>query len=565
MITKGISFCIFIISIFPFSIFLSKDKSYFYSWMERTPKQFVLGSTALALIFIGLSKLPKDKYPSFLSKILKEYFQSRYIILVSVIVIFLSSNLISLLIFEHIPHIQDSICQLFQAKIFLSGNLYTSPPVHKDFFRFLYIIDNNKWYSQYPPAHSFFLMLGLLFNVPWLINPIFGAISAIVLYKIGKEVYDLKTSNLSLLLFTASPFLIFMSSEYMNHASTMFFILLFVLYFIKMIKTVSPIPAFISGLSLGIALNIRPLEVVAIGFPFMVYLLFIFLRDKRFWKAFLSIALGFSLMLFVLLTYNYLTNGNPLLFGYNVYENKSNLFGFVEIPSEGLRHTPLKGFLNTLNNLYAINKYLFEWPIPSLTFIFIFFFLKNKRNQWDKIFIISSISLLIFYFFYYFPYMTFGPRFLYSSMPFLVLLTARGVLCIPEKMAEKSYICKESCEIAIMLIISISIIFMIVFSLPKLFNEYHGYFGVDKKLHESVEKNKIHNAVVFIDTSATNYSIGFQYNSPELDTDVIYARDLGRKNIELMNDFTSMSYYLYRKNEKTQRFELIPLSAGVTY
>ena len=565
MVLKFISLSIFAISILPISLFLSKDRSYFYPWMKEMPGQFIFGSILIILLFIIFTLIPKEKHPRFISKSINKLSESHYVLIIAVVIIFITTNIISFLIFEHIPHVQDSICQLFNAKIFLSGKLYASPPVHKEFFRFLYIIDDNKWYSQYPPVHSFLLMLGLLFQAPWLINPVLGILSAVVLYKISRNIYDLKNANLSLILFTFSPFFIFMSSEYMNHASTMFFILLFVWYFIKTIKAQSIPFSFISGVSLGIALNIRPLTAVSASLPFIFYFLYLLLNDKKFFKIVISFVFGFSLMLLLLLTYNYLTNGDPLLFGYNAYEKKSHLLGFVEVPSEGINHTPFKGFINTFNNLNAMNKYLFEWPIPSLSFVFLFFFFKVDKNKWDKLFIFSSLSLTAAYFFHYFPYLTFGPRFLYCSMPFLVLLTARGILCIPEVFSKKTLRSRESYEFSMLLILLICISFMLIFSFPKLLKEYKQYFNVDKSLFNYVKKNKVQNAVVFINTGDTPYSNGFQYNSPELDGDIIFVRNLGQKNIELMKEFPNRKYFIYYKNRNTQQFELKSLSRGATY
>ncbi len=111
-------------------------------------------------------------------------------VVVSALFVFIFTNLFSFFIFEHIPHINDEVGYLFQAKIFKTGQLYASSPCAKDFFNFTHIINNGKWYSQYPPGYPFLLLLGLVIQAPWLINPFLAAFSIILFYFLGKEIYD---------------------------------------------------------------------------------------------------------------------------------------------------------------------------------------------------------------------------------------------------------------------------------------------------------------------------------------------------------------------------------------
>ena len=142
---------------------------------------------------------------------------------------FVAANFISWKVFDHIPHVSDEIAQLFQAKIFAHGMLTAPLPPIIDFFRYHYdnMIFTTRWYSQYPPGHPFFLMLGLLAKVPWLINPLFASLSVILLYKNALLYYGEKEAKLSVILFCVSPFVLFMSASFMNHVSTLFFLLLF--------------------------------------------------------------------------------------------------------------------------------------------------------------------------------------------------------------------------------------------------------------------------------------------------------------------------------------------------
>ena len=290
--------------------------------------------------------------------------------------IFCSTTIIGWAVFEHIPHVQDSIAQFFQAKIFAGGSLTAAPPPVPDFFRYFYdniIITQNKWYSQYPPGHPFFLMFGVLLGAPWLINPLAAACSVILLYKIALQFYGQQEAKLSVLLFSCSPFVLFMSASFMNHATTLFCLLLFVYCLNKSHTTKRLVPSFLGGVALGIMFTIRPGDACAVGAVFVSVYIFSMIRKKSF-PPLLAFGFGLALMLCVMLLYNYATTGDPLLFGYEVRWGKAHSLGFSgNGVYRGRPHTPLQGLGQTVSNLAAFNQSLFEWPLPSLFWIIILF------------------------------------------------------------------------------------------------------------------------------------------------------------------------------------------------
>ena len=68
------------------------------------------------------------------------------------VLIFTATNLGSYFLFEHIPHVADSVDQVFHAKIFLLGKLTVPSPEPRELFDFTLMINNGRWYSQYPPG-----------------------------------------------------------------------------------------------------------------------------------------------------------------------------------------------------------------------------------------------------------------------------------------------------------------------------------------------------------------------------------------------------------------------------
>ena len=469
--------------------------------------------------------------------------RSAYFITLIFAITFTLTNLCSYFIFEHVPHVQDNIDQLFHAKIFLSGHLTVPSHEHKEFFDFTHNINNGKWYSEYPPGHTLMLMLGLILNAPWIINPFFGSVSVVLFYLIGKSLFDETTGRLASLLGGFSPFVIIMSSGFFSHNTSLFFTALFALFFFRTIRTSKFSDSLIAGLSLGICLNARILTAIGIGLPYAFYAVYLMLTKTRVYiLCFMVMLAGFLMMVGVLASFNYLTNGHPMLTGYEVLWGSDHNPGFGH-SAWGEPHTPKRGLIQNLNNLNALNKYLFEWCIPS-TFFVMLFFAGGRRTQWDYLLIASVFSLSFVYFFYWYQGWCFGPRFMYESTCPLILLTARGIIHTPDIIKKKFQpkLSEGDLRYFLSLIIGFCVCVALYVNVPTLIKLYSDdYWGVNTKVQKAVEREKISNAVVFVNSY---YGSVLALNSPQLDSKIIYVRDLGIKNKLMMDFYPERKYYL---------------------
>ena len=488
----------------------------------------------------------------------------RYCVGAAVVVSLLVTGLIAYFVLGHIPHVQDSIAQLFHAKIFQSGRFFAFPPPHKEFFDYINVLNYDKWYSQYPPGHIVMLALGLITGLPWLVGPILGALSLPLFFFLAKSVYqNSRTALLCCFLMLCSPFFLFMSSSYMNHTTTLFLSLLFLCCYSKIFSSVRPIFALGAGLALGGVLCVRPLTAAALGATFVFYLLFsCFFKKEIKLKSILIFFAAFAIMAVLLMLFNQITNGDPLVFG---YQKKYQTLGFLGKAQIGTAHTIKGGIANTSNNLIGLNQYLFEWPIPSLAFAIIFFMAPFKKNRWDWLFLSAALAVIGSYFFYYYQDLCFGPRFYYCIMPFAIIFSVRCFMGLPGWLEQKGFDRKKvKATLALLLICCFTYTFL--FSFPRLISKYSDdYWYATDKIHAEVQRQGIKNAVVFIDVwiprgvkspNLISYGSGFQFNTPNLTDDVIYAIDLKKKNIELMNYFSDREFYFCKIITPMAEFEL---------
>jgi 4-amino-4-deoxy-L-arabinose transferase-like glycosyltransferase len=136
------------------------------------------------------------------------------------LVFFAVTCALSGMLFSHVPHVADSQSQYIQSKIFTSGQIYITPHPLQKFFNTQAMASWGNYYSLYPPGHAILLAIGQLIGMPWVINPTLGALFTIAVYYLSRELTGPATARLAAILALLSPFIVFMSSEYMNHATS---------------------------------------------------------------------------------------------------------------------------------------------------------------------------------------------------------------------------------------------------------------------------------------------------------------------------------------------------------
>ncbi len=494
--------------------------------------------------------------------------------------VFVFTNLISFFIFEHIPHINDEIVYLFQAQTLASGKLYCPSPCGKEFFDFTHMINNGKWYGQYPPGYPLLLVFGLLLSAPWLVNPFFAALSVIAFFHLGKEIYDKKIGILAAVLGSISIWFLLMSSTMMSHTSGMFFTTLFLLFLFRSLKKPSFTNGIVAGLGLGMVLLIRPYTAFFISLPFLIFyavqLLKNFKKNLKNASAFVLIGI---LCISLLLIYNKITNGDFFAFGYEVTHGKAHGIGFGKTGYTDIPHTVFLGFTQLFNYLMSLNKYLFGWPLSSFFALVPLFFLTKinpESKKKDFILVTGFFSLLISLFFFWGTYILFGARMVFEALPILLLLSARGLTEAPKLILDKyKKINKATLHKALISILIIFTAHAFFIRFPRWIwpSEtewyYHGYANkyatVTPSINRTLEAVDINNSVVimkFIYHPSRYFPYGwwgsgFLYNTPRLENNIIYARDRKEENISLFQCFPERKFYLYMGT--LEKGMLIPL------
>lgn len=485
---KVIAVLLLILSFFPLQIF---------DWQGRlpnltsgnyvAPEQYLLGLLLITLLslLIWLISVRTDlsKWQNF--KILDLKLEVICLILIPLEVFFINQFL-----YSGKPMLLDSVVQLFQAKIFASGNITVPRPENFAFFQLSnLLVRDGLLATQYPPGHAFLLALFSFF--PALLMPVLAGGSAWFIYRSTVLLFDLRHARLVLLLLCISPFFLFLAASFKEHISALCFLAGFTYYILAWLNNSQKKDFFLAVVCLMIAYNIRPLNALIFDLIFAYPVLRKVYRESQ-WKLLVQgIFLGL-IGLFPILLFNLKTTGSAFLSGYIYNWGSEHGLGF-HINPWGRNFTFTDGLINQALNLTFLNNYAFESFVPVLLFpALVFLFAKQINSKALYLFLAFFVTPLCFVFYWHTDF-NFGPRFLYENIIFFFPVLAYCILKLFE--FEKFKLFYKS-------ILAALFFTQLCIGLPQKAAYYDDLFpSLKLSISDKLEKEGIRKALVFVKSS----------------------------------------------------------------
>lgn len=459
------------------------------------------------------------------------------------------------LLFSDLPRLNDGIAALFQAKIFARGLITLPLPPEPGFFEsfgILHVTDGEGHRSgMYPPGWPALLTAGIFLGIPWLVNPLLGGALALAVSALGEEIYGRRAGRIAGLLTLLSPFVAVLSSTHLSHTATALFGALSFWAVLRLLRLGTVRWGFLAGLFWGIAFLCRPLTALVVGAVAGAGVLVQWRRALCAWRA---LALGLALTVLsgiVLAAFQNEITGDPLVPGHRIGLGARGKIGFGKL-DRARTHTPALGVRHTLMRLRALNLRLTGWPLGGLLFVVLPLLAGRPRfRDWWLIAAPAALAATYAFFWYYETY--FPARYLFASVPMMLVLAGRGLDRLPA-LAGRFFHRESRLPWAIA---AGFVLFTLTVSNRDYFGEHGPNFGdMESVLPKVVEAYGIHHAVVFMDTlgectirNVPNndfYGTGFFRNRLDLDGDVVYARNSREENPRILPLYPDRDYYLYR-------------------
>ena len=370
---------------------------------------------------------------------------------------------VALLCFARNPQLVDTWAQYVQARTFAAGALAAPPPPAPAHFAILQmVVTPAGWFSQYPPLHPALLALGMTLGAAWLVTPLLGALLPAAVYWLGRQSGDERVARLAAALTVLSPFVIAMSASGMNHVPAA----LCVAAGLALLPAVSRGQggaALGFGVLTGLAVGIRPLDALALGVVGGAALCAQLVWQLRgaggaggspadgvghrqragherpaggppalpgaVAKALqntVAMLAGGAIAALPTLLFNAATTGDVLTFGYSALYGAGHRLGFHEGPW-GQALTPLRAVGLTATDAHELDTYVFEWPVP-VTLLIVAAVADRRGLDPARRSAAAYLAVLAgLLFFYFHRDLLYGPRFLFSAVPAVLVLTAAGI------------------------------------------------------------------------------------------------------------------------------------------
>jgi hypothetical protein len=464
------------------------------------------------------------------------------------------------------PHIYDASAYLFAAKMYALGRISVPVPAAIDRFPGPFMVQSaGQWFGQYAPGTALTLAPGVWLGVPWLVEPLLGTLALLGSGLVAARLYDRKVATLAVILGTLSPFYSYLAASYLSHAIALFYLVWGIWGLLRFVQGGRGWNLWLAALLFGMAGLTR--DQVAILYVVIVVpgMMLLFWRRQE-WVRWIGPGIVFLgiVVIFVGITLAF----NLALTG-NAYQSPRLLFfagdrwGFG--PGVGFygQHTLAAGLVNLDELLTILAIDLFGWPFYlSLAFLAIpFLTLRVKAPDWLMLAVVVIVMGAFVGYFYHGIYL--GPRYVFETLPFLLILTARGIFTLSDWalksvqvlrmwLASRSKVFTSvsvpTRSVATIVLVSGLVLCNLLYFLPRQIQLHEDYNGLPNGYHYNLSAlyhAPLHNAIVVTGDYTIYQFLLFPLNDPLLRGDVLYAWASNTADYdELRHAFPGRSLYL---------------------
>ncbi|MBI5289823.1 MAG: glycosyltransferase family 39 protein [Chloroflexi bacterium] len=340
-----------------------------------------------------------------------------------------------------VPNVADEFAYVFQGRIFASGRTSLATPPLPAAFQFAYtpfLIDHGgRWATFYTPGNSLAFVPGVVVGAPWIMPPLLAGANVLAIYALARRVYGQWTGLLASALLASSPIFLMQASSYMAHNTAIAYMLAALLSLVYM-RERPYVSGALAGIFFGLMFLTRPLPAVMLFAPLLALVGGPALRAPiRNPQAQRLVAFAFAgvVMLGVYLAYNASTTGNPLQNGYQGSADLGDTVGF------GGPHSVASGVDNEFSTVVALLLIQHGWPAWLGFALILAPFVLGTRHAFDWFCLAAAVFIVAGGSLFYTTSMFNGTRYVYEAVPFLILLSARGMAelaAVPARVAREA-------------------------------------------------------------------------------------------------------------------------------
>ena len=409
-------------------------------WWNQSVRLWTLWSLVVAVLALTIARVaPRkcDALPALLTWTLLRPSRWLFTLLLGVTVCLLGV-FFSWYLFGLEPLTIDELSLQWQGRLLASGRLFARAEPYPEFFSNMQtVVVDGRLFTHFPIGPAAVLSVAMAAGVPWLVNPVLGAIAAILVYRFLASTTTETEARAVSLLFASSPFVLFMAATQLDHMPALVAIWL----------AIAALPAWaaadsasrarrygaVVGVGLGAAATIRPYDAALSALVIGLFQLRELRRNRVLASSLMVQVLAGCVPVALLLAANAATTGEPLTFAYDALNGSAHRPGF-HIDPMGELHTPRRGVFNVSAYLLRLDAVLLGWPIPALLLVIAALAWQRRSSRWDELCLGILGALLVGYWVFWGEGRALGPRFLFTAAPVFLLYATRFAGAFRERM-----------------------------------------------------------------------------------------------------------------------------------
>lgn len=512
----------------------------------------------------------------------------RYALFLSLLAI-LAAYFVAERVFERIPHLEDEMAYVWQARVYARGQVTVPSPPHPKSMMVPFVVDyNGHRFAKYPPGWPVVLAFGILLGARAWVNPALAGLGIWLTYRLGQKIFGSGAGLLAAFLTLTSPFFLLNSGSLLAHPWSLVLSAAFALAWLDTFESnrrgerkehgettiisagsafsaVKRVPRWlttlVAGLTLGTLALTRPLTAIGVGLPFSIHGLILLwrgdwaVRRRVLFIGAIAIAVGALILL-----WQYAVTGDPFINPYTLWWSYDKVGfgpGFGR-QSEG--HNLYWAWRNLEVSLEAGGRDFFGWGGFSWVFLPAgLWAMRRNRPAWltSAVF----VNLAGIYMLYWIVVGPLGPRYYYEGLYSLTLVSAAGILWLADWAKGKNW--RKARSLIVALLLALLVGYNLFSYLPARLRGMRGLYGVERAdlqpfLTQEAQALAPALIVVHIQETWTDYGALLDLQDPWLTSLFIFALSNGPKaDSALQDDYPERQLYHYYPN-KPDKFYTSP-------
>lgn len=482
------------------------------------------------------------------------------IVLILVLFSMFMSALVSRTVFERLPHLEDEVAYLFQAKTYARGQLVIDIPEPRRAFWQPFVVDyapSGNRFSKYSPGWPALLTLGVLMGQAWVINAFLSGLTVALVYRFGSEIFGVDVGVVAAALTAFSPMALLLNGTLMGHTAALTTVMLFLYGYWRIERGKNPLRwAIIAGIGLGLTIINRPLTAIGISTPIILWsgirvMMAAFKIPTSFpqtngfiqtLRPLMILAIVAILITTAIPIYNYAASHDPTLNLYTLVWPYDRV-GFGAAGEYGRSgHTLEKGIRHVRFDLSLMAADLYGWQIGAITpdlqehlrvnsdywppvglswILLPFGLLIGARKRWMWLLAGVAVSLIVLHIAYWIGSQRYSTRYYFETLGALSIISAIPIAWFIRYTGQR--------WLAYGLLAAVLIASVYTYSTPRISALYQFNFVSQERLDTVLARRIDDRPVLVLMTGADVRwrAMGpfLALTSPYLDSDVVVAWD----------------------------------------